>query len=59
MNKKQAMKLHNRDEVEIKVDNIWGMGYVLGEPLEQNSKVIIQVQHNELGFIEVDHNQIR
>ena len=71
MRARQAMKLHNRDEVEVRMDGKWSRGYVLGEPcpsglegkrkstLPKGARVIVPVQSEQHGFISVDHTDLR
>lgn len=60
MRKREAMKLHNRDEVRVKShDGTWGHGYVLGEPREVENRVIVPVNSDSDGYREVDHTDIR
>lgn len=65
MRKRDALKLHNRDEVRVHVSSPaaakgeWVTGYVLGEPREEAGRVVIPVQTEGHGWQEVDHTDIR
>lgn len=59
MRKRDALKLHNRDEVEVRVDGEWSHGYLLGDPREQSGRVLVPVQSHQHGYIVVDHTDIR
>lgn len=59
MKKRAAKKLHNRDEVEIKVDGQWFPGYVLGTPKELGGRIIVPVQSEQVGFRWAYHCDIR
>jgi hypothetical protein len=59
MRKRDALKLHNRDEVEVKIDGKWSPGYILGDPKEESGRVILPVQSPQWGYIQVDHTDIR
>lgn len=72
MRKRDALKLHNRDEVEVRVDGKWSPGYVLGdpqmkkgsiirtgEPYEDYTYVMIPVQSQQHGYIHVHHTDVR
>lgn len=59
MRKRDALKLHNRDEVKVRVGDSWVDGYVLGSPHEENGRVIIPVQTLTDGWKEVDHTDVR
>lgn len=60
MNICNAIKLHNRDEVQVRIgrDN-WEFGYVLGEPYRKGNVVMVPVQSKSLGFKEVVHTEVR
>ena len=64
MRKRDALKLHNRDEVEVRQDNYfgkaeWSYAYVLGSPEEIAGRVQIPVQSMTWGYITVDHTDVR
>jgi hypothetical protein len=59
MRKRDALKLHNRDEVKVRAGDSWVDGYVLGSPREENGRVIIPVQTLTDGWKEVDHTDVR
>jgi hypothetical protein len=59
MRKRDALKLHNRDEVEVRIDGKWTHGYILGSPKEESGRVIIPVKSPQWGYIQVDHTDIR
>ena len=60
MNKLQARRLHNRDQVEVRVaPATWVSGMILGEPREEGGKIIVPVQTEGHGFIEVYHTEVR
>ena len=60
MNKLQARRLHNRDQVEVRVaPATWVSGMVLGEPREEAGKIILPVQTEGHGFMEVVHTEVR
>jgi len=60
MNKLQARRLHNRDQVEVRVaPATWVSGMVLGEPREEGGKIILPVQTEANGFMEVVHTEVR
>lgn len=64
MRKRDALKLHNRDEVRVRVPSPaatqteWVAGYVLGEPREEAGRVVIPVQTAGHGWLEADHADI-
>lgn len=60
MNKLQARRLHNRDQIEVRVaPATWVSGMVLGEPREEGGKIILPVQTEANGFMEVVHTEVR
>jgi hypothetical protein len=60
MNIRNALKLHNRDEVQVRVDSgQWESAYVLGDPYRKGTVVMVPVQSKSLGFKEVPHTDIR
>lgn len=60
MRKRDAKKLHNRDQVEICVDGAWSPGYVLGEISESEGRILVPVQSRDHGFMpHVDYTDIR
>ncbi len=59
MRKRDALKLHNRDEVEVRQDNEWSWAYVLGSPEEIAGRVQLPVQSMKWGYITVDHTDVR
>jgi hypothetical protein len=55
-----ARKLHNRDQVEVRVaPNTWVIGYVLGESHEENGQLNIPVEVEGHGYMVVKHTDIR
>jgi hypothetical protein len=59
MRARDALKLHNRDEVEVRTEDGWEPGYVLGEPYPLAGRVIVPVQTRTQGWREVDHTDVR
>lgn len=60
MRKQTAKKLHNRDEVEVRVDGNWYPGYVLGTPTEIAGRILIPVQSTKYGWLpDIDHTDVR
>jgi hypothetical protein len=59
MRKRDALNLHNRDEVEVRTGDGWEIGYVLGEPRVEAGRVIVPVQTQTHGWREVDHSEVR
>lgn len=59
MRAREAKKLHNRDEVQVHTANGWEHGYILGEPREVSKRVILPVQTQQSGWLEVDHTEVR
>ncbi len=59
MQKRHAKKLHNRDQVEVKVDGEWSNGYVIGSVREISNMIVLNVQSEKHGYIEVCHLDIR
>lgn len=59
MRKRDAAKLHNRDQVEVRVNGEWSRGYVLGEPREAMKVVIVPVQSDKHGFLLMAHTEVR
>jgi hypothetical protein len=59
MRKREALRLHNRDEVEVRTEDGWDRGYVLGEPRIEAGRVIIPVQTQRHGWLEADHSDLR
>lgn len=59
MKLRNALKLDNRDEVEVRVGpGKWVPGYLLGSPRQVEKRVIIPVQ-SKCGYMEVDHTDVR
>jgi hypothetical protein len=61
MKLRDAKKLENRDQVEVRKDiGGWEYGYVLGSPRLVTPKLlIIPVQSPSAGFREVSHKDVR
>jgi len=61
MRQREALRLHNRDQVEVRLGpGEWYPAYVLGEPEQLNKKVvIIPVQSSFGGYLKVVHTEIR
>ncbi len=61
MRKRDALKLHNRDEVEVRTDpGEWSHGYLLGDPKETEDGVFVTVQTEQGGYMEnVRHTDLR
>jgi hypothetical protein len=60
MNKLNARKLENRDQVEVRVaPATWVLGMVLGSWREDGGKIIVPVQTEGHGFIEAVHTDLR
>ena len=53
-----AKKLHNRDEVEVKIDKDWVLGYIVGDPVlsKDGKKYYFDVQTVN-GFVSGVHHQ--
>lgn len=61
MQKKYAEKLHNRDEIEVKVNKNWVKGYVLGDSAKSSDgkTLYFHIQTDE-GFLDmVSHKDLR
>ena len=58
MQKRYASKLHNRDEVEVKVDGEWVRGYVLGDyaPSKDGKTLWFHIQ-TDAGFLDMVHHR--
>ena len=59
MRARDALKLRNRDQVEVRTNDGWVMGYVLGDPRKEHSFVVIPVQTPNEGYQEVVHTDVR
>lgn len=59
MQKRYAKILHNEDEVQVRVNGFWSNGYVVGDVREIENMIIIDVQSELHGYIEVSHLDIR
>lgn len=60
MNKRQAKRLHNRDQVEVRIaPATWIPGMILGESREENGKIILPIHTVWSGFMEVSHTEVR
>lgn len=60
MDKRAAKRLHNRDQVEVRVaPATWVPGMVLGQWFEEGGKIIVPVQTAGHGFIEAYHTEVR
>lgn len=60
MIKRNALRLHNRDQVEVKTDtNQWEVGYVLGEPYIEGKLIMIPVVSPNNGYVVVNHLEVR
>jgi hypothetical protein len=61
MQKRYAKKLHNRDQVEIRIDGSWVYGYILGDPIltKDNKVITFEVQTESYGLQIVNHLEIR
>lgn len=59
MQKKFAERLSNRDQVEVKVDKEWVLGYVLGEPaISKDGKTLwFHIQTDSHGFLDMVHHR--
>ena len=56
----EALRLDNRDEVEVRIGpGEWVPGYVLGSPRKVGKRVIVPVQSSMGGYAEVDHTDVR
>jgi len=56
-----AKKLHNRDEVEVKIDKDWVRGYIVGDPVlsKDGKKYYFDVQTVN-GFVSgVNHKELK
>jgi hypothetical protein len=56
-----AKKLHNRDEVEVKIDKDWVLGYIVGDPVlsKDGKKYYFDVQTVN-GFVSgVNHKELK
>lgn len=60
MRKRDALRLHNRDDVEVRTaPGEWSPGYVLGEPKVYGDDLVIPVQTKEAGYQEVSYTEVR
>lgn len=60
MNLRDAKKLHNRDEVQVRVDGKWEQGYVLGTPRLIDKNLFLPVQTKTHGYIhEINHKDVK
>jgi hypothetical protein len=62
MRKRDALKLHNRDQVKVRgSDGQWHSAYVLGTPFERpDGRVWVPVMSSKDGFLPfVDHADVR
>ena len=61
MKARYAIHLHNRDELQVRTPDgkDWELGYVLGEPRQENGRCIIPVTTPKNGFREVDHREVK
>jgi hypothetical protein len=60
MRAREAMKLHNRDQVQIRIANKkWEYGYVLGDPYRHGAIVMVTVSSRENSYRVVPHTEIR
>lgn len=59
MRKRDAVKLANRDEVEVRVDGEWLHGRVLGEVREERGVLLIPVMGERFGYHAVSHRDVR
>jgi hypothetical protein len=60
MRAREAIKLHNKDQVQIRIANgVWEYGYVLGSPYKHESVVLIQVTSRKNSYRVVPHTEIR
>lgn len=59
MQKKFAERLSNRDQIEVKVDKEWVLGYVLGEPaISKDGKTLwFHIQTDSHGFLDMVHHR--
>jgi hypothetical protein len=59
MQKKFAERLNNRDQIEVKVDKEWVLGYVLGEPaISKDGKTLwFHIQTDSHGFLDMVHHR--
>lgn len=60
MQRRNAKKLHNRDEVKVRIDGTWISGHVVGDPKEKDGTLVVDVQTSVSGFLpDVDYREIR
>lgn len=61
MEKRQAKKLHNGDEVEVRIaPKDWTIGYIVGDVTETNEGVFANVQTSTEGYLPlVRHTDLR
>jgi hypothetical protein len=59
MQKRYAERLHNRDQVEVRVDGKWTLGYVLGDPAISKDKKTLwfHIQTDSHGFLDMVHHR--
>jgi len=57
MEKRYAQKLHNRDEVMVRVDSgEWVRGYVVGDPIIGPYNIYVPVETISHGFFPMVHH---
>lgn len=59
MNKRNAKRLGNRDEIEARVNGKWMYGYLIGEPRETPTGVYVSAITDEGYVHDIRHNDIR
>lgn len=59
MRLRNAKRLANRDQVEVRIDGNWLRGYVLGEPRMEHGVLLIPVMGDQFGYHTVTHLDVR
>ncbi len=60
MRRRDAIKLHDRDEVEVRIEpGTWLTGHVLGDPVPTTAGVFVPVQTATLGYGHYLHTEVR
>ena len=61
MEKRYAKKLHNGDQVKVRVaPKEWSIGYVIGDPTETSEGIFVNIQTDTNGYLSmVRHTNLR
>lgn len=59
MNKKNAKRLTNRDEIEVRVNGKWIYGYLIGDARETPNGVFVSAVTDEGYIQDIRHSDIR